>query len=114
MHLGQVQLLYCSPLYNTFLKVRLSEQLRLANMSPGNRGDIISILMESEKVGAYDHYELIFAHIMDDDAKSLIKKLLLLWCTLRYDELLDEWSLKKDLGEDTICNDRACRKGWEG
>ena len=89
----------CSPLYNTFRKVRFAEQLQLANMSPGNRGEIIRVLLESAKVGSHAHNQLIFAHIMDDDAKLSIEKLVLLWCIQKSDELSDALNLHRDFGE---------------
>ena len=47
-----------------FLKVRFTEQLRLAKKLPGNRDEIIRVLLESAKVG------------LEDDAKPLLEKLL--------------------------------------
>ena len=35
----------------------------------------------------------------DDDAKSFLENLMLLRRTPKSDELLDEWSLKKEFGE---------------
>ena len=61
MTLGQVPFLYCSPLHHTFLKVRFAEQLHLANISPGNRGEIIRVLLESARVGSNEHSQLNFA-----------------------------------------------------
>ena len=84
---------YCSPLYNTFLQLRFTEQFHLANMSPGNRGDIIRVLSEYAKVSSNAHNELILAHIMDDYAKSLLEKLYMLWRAPKYDELFGEWNL---------------------
>ena len=50
-NLGQVQLLYCSPVYKAFIKVPFVQQFRLAKKSPGNRGEFIRVLLESVKVG---------------------------------------------------------------
>ena len=63
-----------------FIKVRFAEQLHLANKSPGNRGEIVSVLLEYVNVGSNAHNQLIFAQIMDDDSRPLLEKLLLLWC----------------------------------
>ena len=74
MNLGQVQFLYRSPLYNTFLKRRFTQQLHLANQSPGNRGEIIRVLLESVKVGSVEHNELISAQIIEDDCKAVARE----------------------------------------
>ena len=52
---------------------------------------------------------------MDDDAKTMLEKLLLLWCAPKSDELLGAWNLHRDFGESIVCfNERACRKDWDG
>ena len=49
-------------------------------------------------MGSVARAALVFAQTMDDEAKPLLEKLRLLWCTPKVEELLAEWNLKKDWG----------------
>ena len=112
--LAQVQFLYSSPLYQAFLKIRFTKKLDLAKKSPADRGETIRVLLESTSPGSAEHAALVFTQIMDDEAKPVLERLRLLWCTPKADELLAEWNLKTRWGKYLVLHEEACRNTWEG
>ena len=94
--LAQLQFLYISPLYHTFLKIRFTEKLTMAKKMPGHRRETIRVLLESASPGSAEHAALVFAQTIDDEDTPLLEKLRLLWCTPKVDELLAGWNLTND------------------
>jgi len=80
---------------------------------PGNRAESIRVLLESAKLGSSEHAALLLVQSLEDQAKPIIEKLRLLWCTPRVAEVLAQWNLKDWEGYLIFFED-ACKKDWEG